>query len=162
DAHDAISQPFRIEVDLLALNDTKISFEKVIGASATVTIFSGYYKNTKFHWNGIVNRLAVGAGERTFTCFRAEIVPRLALLGKRSKSRIFQHVAVPDILKKVLEGIDVDFQLDGTFHPRDYCVQYGESDLAFASRLMEEEGIYYFFTHTEGSHKMMVRNTPLG
>src|SRR5262249_45357893 len=48
----------------------------------------------------------------------------------------------------------------GTFHPRDYCVQYRESDFAFASRLMEEEGIYYFFKHRAGGHQLVVANTP--
>src|SRR2546427_455144 len=67
---------------------------------------------------------------------------------------------VPDILKKVLTGIDVTWEIQGTFHPRDYCVQYRETDFNFASRLMEEEGIYYFFKHTRNSHMMVVANTP--
>jgi type VI secretion system secreted protein VgrG len=69
-------------------------------------------------------------------------------------------VSVPDILKKVFEGLDVTFELQGTFHARDYCVQYRETDFNFACRVMEEEGIYYFFKHTAGNHKMVVANTP--
>jgi type VI secretion system secreted protein VgrG len=60
----------------------------------------------------------------------------------------------------VLTGLNVGYQLQGTYKPRDYCVQYRESDFSFASRLMEEEGIYYFFTHANGSHKMIVADTP--
>jgi type VI secretion system secreted protein VgrG len=67
---------------------------------------------------------------------------------------------VPEILKAVLDGLDVAFQIDGTFQPRNYCVQYRETDFAFASRLMEEEGIYYFFTHTADGHKLVLANTP--
>ena len=67
---------------------------------------------------------------------------------------------MPDILKQVLTGSSVEYQLQGTFEPRDYCVQYRETDFDFASRLMEEEGIYYFFKHADGSHKMVVANTP--
>ena len=63
---------------------------------------------------------------------------------------------MPDILKKVLTGLDVDYELQGTFEPRDYCVQYRETDFDFACRLMEEEGIFYFFKHADGSHKMVV------
>ena len=62
--------------------------------------------------------------------------------------------------EEVLKDVDVTYEIKGTFQPRDYCVQYRESDFAFASRLMEEEGIYYFFKHKDGSHKMVVANTP--
>src|SRR5436309_8152537 len=89
-----------------------------------------------------------------------ELVPEFWLLTRSAQSRIFQHISVPDILKKVLTGLNVDFQVRGTFHPRDFCVQYRETDFNFASRLMEEEGIYYYFKHTEGGHKMVVANAP--
>src|SRR5437588_127803 len=82
------------------------------------------------------------------------------LLTKRAQSRIFQHQSVPDILKKVLTGVDVAYEIQGTFEPRDYCVQYRETDFHFASRLMEEEGIYYFFKHTANGHKMVLANSP--
>src|SRR5262249_18308927 len=65
-----------------------------------------------------------------------------------------------DILKEVLKEFDVDYQIQGNLLPRDYCVQYRESDFNFACRLMEEEGIYYFFTHTENKHKMVLADTP--
>jgi type VI secretion system secreted protein VgrG len=81
-------------------------------------------------------------------------------LTRRAQSRIFQHLNVPDILKKVFAGLDVTYEIQGTFHPRDYCVQYRETDFNFASRLMEEEGIYYFFEHTSQGHKLIVANTP--
>ncbi|MGO9600240.1 MAG: type VI secretion system Vgr family protein, partial [Isosphaeraceae bacterium] len=96
-----------------------------------------------------------------FTRYLAEIVPQLWLLTRKAQSRIFQQIAVPDILKQVLTGLSVDYELQGTYKPRDYCVQYRETDFNFASRLMEEEGIYYFFTHADGSHKMVVADTPM-
>ncbi len=93
-----------------------------------------------------------------------DLVPEPFLLSRKTQSRIFQHnMIVPDILKEVLKGVDgldVTWEIQGTFEPRDYCVQYRESDFAFASRLMEEEGIYYFFKHSDGSHTMVVANTP--
>jgi type VI secretion system secreted protein VgrG len=89
-----------------------------------------------------------------------EIVPQFWLLSRKAQSRIFQRMNVPDILKKVLEGLDVSYEIQGTFHPRDYCVQYRETDFNFASRLMEEEGIYYFFKHSANGHTMVVANTP--
>jgi type VI secretion system secreted protein VgrG len=56
--------------------------------------------------------------------------------------------------------LDVSWETQGTFEPRDYCVQYRESDFDFASRLMEEEGIFYFFEHDEKKHKMVLGNDP--
>lgn len=76
------------------------------------------------------------------------------------QSRIFQHKSVPDILKKVFKGFEVSYEIQGEFQARNYCVQYRESDFDFASRLMEEEGIYYYFEHTADKHKMVIANTP--
>ncbi|HEY1377966.1 MAG TPA: type VI secretion system tip protein TssI/VgrG, partial [Gemmataceae bacterium] len=75
--------------------------------------------------------------------------------------RIFQQTTVPDILKKVLAGLDPApaFEL-GQFEPRDYCVQYHETDWNFAARLMEEEGIYFFFRHTDKGHQLVLANSP--
>src|SRR5262249_39729152 len=97
-----------------------------------------------------------------FTAYRMEVVPQVWLLTRRAQSRIFQHLPVPDILKKVLQGIDVSYDLRGKYHPRDFCVQYRETDFNFASRVMEEEGIYYFFKHTAGGHQMVIADTPQG
>jgi KaiC/GvpD/RAD55 family RecA-like ATPase len=60
----------------------------------------------------------------------------------------------------VFDGLDVTYELQGTFEPRDYCVQYRETDFNFASRMMEEEGIYYYFVHDNDKHTMVVANTP--
>ena len=61
----------------------------------------------------------------------------------------------------MFEGLAVQIQLTGQYEPRDYCVQYRESDFDFASRLMEEEGIFYFFKHEAGSHTMIVADNPV-
>ncbi|MGL4421160.1 MAG: type VI secretion system Vgr family protein, partial [Gemmataceae bacterium] len=92
--------------------------------------------------------------------YSLEIVPAFWLLTKKTQSRIFQQMTVPDILKQVLTGLDVAYELPGTWEQRDYCVQYRETDFNFASRLMEEEGIYYFHRHTAGKHTLVLANTP--
>src|SRR5262245_8383123 len=89
-----------------------------------------------------------------------EVVPQVWLLSRVVQSRIFQQISVPDILKKVLKGLKTRFDVKGKFEQRDYCVQYRESALAFASRLMEEEGSYYYFVHASGGATMVVANTP--
>jgi type VI secretion system secreted protein VgrG len=156
---EAISQLFSFRLDLLAENREKIAFEQLLGQNVTVKLeLPGRQKR---YFSGIISRFTQGERGTTYTAYRAEVVPQLWLWTRRAQSRIFQHLSVPDILKKVLDGLDVAYQIQGTFQPRDYCVQYRESDFAFASRLMEE-GIYYFFTHTADTHKLVLANTPQG
>jgi type VI secretion system secreted protein VgrG len=155
---EGLSQLFHFTVDAIADAKKDIAFDKVLGQKVTIRLNVQNGKPRFF--NGICNRFSQGEGDADFNTFRLEIVPQLWLLTKRANTRVFQQMSVPDILKKVLQGLDVGFQIDGTFHPRNYCVQYRETDFNFVSRLMEEEGIYYYFTHTADGHKMIVANTP--
>jgi type VI secretion system secreted protein VgrG len=154
---EAISQPFRFALDALA-EGANVSFEKLLGQKVGVTLETAPGKTRDF--NGICVRVTEGERGPFFTQYQLEIVPQFYLLKRVAQSRIFQQLAVPDILKKVLTGLDVAWEIQGTFPSRDYCVQYRETDFAFACRLMEEEGIYYFFKHTAGGHQMVLANTP--
>ncbi|MGE5347608.1 MAG: type VI secretion system Vgr family protein, partial [Acidithiobacillales bacterium] len=158
--HESISRLFRFELQCIATNDKKPSFDALLGQSVTAEVTLP--DKSKKYLNGICNRVAQGARDQTFTLYLLDIVPKFWLLTRKTQSRIFQHITVPDIVKKVLADGKVDFswEVKGTFQPRDFCVQYRESDYAFASRLMEEEGIYYFFKHQSGSHTMVVANDP--
>jgi len=97
---------------------------------------------------------------RDFTTYRLELAPQAWLLSRKSQSRIFQQRTIPSILETVFTGLDVKLELAKTYLPRDYCVQYRETDFAFASRLMEEEGIYFYFRHTDRGHLMIVADSP--
>jgi type VI secretion system secreted protein VgrG len=161
-----ISGLFHFELGLLAPAGTDIDFANLLGQVATVRLpvpASG----TRFV-SGVVSRFVQGGevrgpdGDATFTRCRAELVPRLWLLGLSARSRTFQKKSVPDILKDVLAGLDVSFQFQARYEPRDYCAQYRETDLAFASRLMEEEGIFYYFTFAAGKHTLVVADSAAG
>ncbi len=161
---EALSALFRFELEMLAIAHDSVPFDQVLGQSVTVTLVLPDGSTRPI--NGIVSSfcqaevVAGPQGRSTFIRYHAELVPRLWLLTKTFQSRIFQQMTIPDILKQVLAGLDVSFQIQGTFQPREYCVQYRESDFQFASRLMEEEGIYYYFEHTASGHTMVVANTP--
>jgi type VI secretion system secreted protein VgrG len=152
--HEEISRLFSFRVDMVADQKDEVRFDQIIGQSVTVEM--RLMDDSKRYFNGIVNRFSQGPRDENFVHFRADIVPKFWLLSKKVRSRVFQHLTVPDILKQVLVGFDISYDITGTYYQRDYCVQYRESDFAFASRLMEEEGIYYFFNHTDGNHQMMV------
>jgi len=157
--HEAVSHLFSYQLDLLAENATTVAFDQLLGSPVTVQLML-HEEGKKRYFNGICIRVVEGARDNTFTSYRMEIVPQFWLLTKRAQSRIFQQKSVPEILKEVLSGLDVTYEIQGTFAPRDFCVQYRETDYNFASRLMEEEGIYYFFKHTATGHTMVVANTP--
>ena len=153
-----LSKLFRFQLDLLAVNGTPVPFEKLLGRNISIRLNTA--AGAPRFLSGICSRVAQAERDATFTTYRMEVVPKLWLLTHNVQSRIFQQISVPDILKKVLTGLDVAFEIQGTFEKRDYCVQYGESDFDFASRLMEEEGIYYYFRHTAEGHKLVLANTP--
>jgi type VI secretion system secreted protein VgrG len=155
---EGLSQLFTFGLDCLAENTRAIAFDRILGQPVTVRL--ELPDDRKRYFSGICSRMTEGSRGEVFTQYRLEVVPRLWLLTQRTQSRIFQQKNVPDILREVLTGLDVTFEIQGTFEPRDYCVQYRETDFNFASRLMEEEGIYYYFTHAEGGHTMVVANTP--
>jgi type VI secretion system secreted protein VgrG len=156
--HESISQLFDFEMEMLAERETKIPFDQILGQ--TVTLEMRLLNGDKRYFNALVKQFREGRRDEVFVYYRASLTPKLWLLTKKVRSRIFQHITVPDILKVVLTGMDVTYELAATYFPRDYCVQYGESDFDFASRLMEEEGIYYFFKHSDGSHQMVVTDLP--
>ncbi len=157
--HEAISELFRFEVDLIASRFIPIPFENILGQPITVEI--ALPNGTERRFSGIVSRFSQGSRDDTFTHFKAEVVPKFWLLKKQAQSRIFQHKTIPEILETVLESLDVSFEFSVAYEPRDYCVQYRETDFAFASRLMEEEGISYCFQHSDEGHQMLVWDSSL-
>src|SRR5262245_63983665 len=140
---EGLSQLFTFSLELVADPRMPVEFEKLIGQPVAVELDVPHGPTRYFH--GLCVRFSEGVRDRDIARFRMEIVPRFWLLTRRTQCRIFQELTVPEILKKVLDGIEVIWDVRGRYHPREFCVQYRESDFAFASRLMEEEGIYYYF-----------------
>ena len=155
---EAISELFRFELDLIAENATPVPFRELLGRPVGVRL-EQFNQGPRF-FSGVCSRIAQGHRDEAFTAYRMEVVPTLWLLTRIARCRIFQQVGVPEILRSVFRGLDVEFDLKGTYHPRDFCVQYNESDFDFAGRLMEEEGIFYFFRHEEGRHVLILGDTP--
>ena len=158
---EAISEPFKYSLRLAAL-DSQIDFETIVGKTAYLTI---YGETGERYVNGIITRFSqAGVGNR-YTTYNAELMPTIALLSMRYKCRIFQEMSVQDIITEIFSGIDLQsdqykFALNEDYPAREYCVQYRESELNFISRLMEEEGIFYFFEHDSEKHVMVIADAP--
>src|SRR5207249_8274185 len=130
------------EEDESTFEPTVVQATSILGRGVTVTI--DQRDGTKREISGIVNEFSQGSRNLRYTFYSARIVPHIWILTQKIQSRIFQNLSVPDILKKVFDGFQVSWEIQGSTNLRNYCVQYRESDFDFASRLMEEEGIYYF------------------
>ncbi len=148
--------PFQFEAEL-ASSDSAIKFEDIIGTNATVRLQLPNKKTRYF--NGYISRFVQNEHSSSYSRYRAMLVPWLWFLTRTSDCRIFQKQKVPDIIEAVFKGHgfkDYKLQLTGTYREWEYCVQYRETDFNFVSRLMEQEGIYYFFTHADGAHTMVL------
>jgi type VI secretion system secreted protein VgrG len=165
DGTEEISTLYSFRLELLAKNEVKIDFEQLLGREMVVTMRI-FEKQAEAeppkvrYFSGICRGFSQGDSDKVFTSYQAEIVPQFWLTTRSTRSRIFQHMSVVEILEKVLRKFNVDYQLDGKFEKRDFCVQYRETDFNFLSRLMEEEGIFYYFNHTEKGSQMVIANTP--
>jgi type VI secretion system secreted protein VgrG len=159
---EGISGLFSFELNLLSENHN-IVFEDIIGE--TVTISTILVDGDKRFFNGIISSFSQGrgggevGGDPYFSHYTATMVPWLWLLTRTADSRIFQKLSVPEIIEKILtekEFLDYKLLLNGSYEKRDYCVQYRETDFNFISRLLEEEGICYFFEHDEEKHTLIL------
>jgi len=157
---EGISRLFSFDLDLLS-EESSIPFDQIVGQKVTLTITLA--DGDKRYLNGFVSRFAQSGSDERFTYYRAEVVPWLWFLTRTTDCRIFQNMTVPDIIMKIFKDLGFsDFKtvLQGNFEPRDYCVQYRETDFAFVSRLMEEYGIFYFFEHGQDKHTLVLANSP--
>jgi type VI secretion system secreted protein VgrG len=155
-----VSEVYRYHLELYT-NDPSLNWQSLIGSEATVTINgTGMSAGTR-HVHGVLSELSyVGtspATERRY--YRATLVPHLALLDLSQDCRIFQKKSTLDIVKDVLSrgGVtNIDTRLTATYPAREFCVQWRETDLNFVLRLMEDEGMFFWFEHADGVEKIVI------
>jgi type VI secretion system secreted protein VgrG len=152
---EGISQLFCFQLELLSENK-RIKFEDILGQEISFGVAGMEEGEPPRCVHGIVTAFAQLPDTSRLSRYRAVVSPKFWILTQKQNCRIFQNLTVPDILKKVLTGMDVTWELQGSYQPREYCVQYRESDFNFLSRLMEEEGIFYFFRFTKEAHKLVI------
>ncbi len=156
-----LGRPFRFDLDLLSL-EPSLEFADIVGKSVTIRLDRG--ENEPRYFNGVVSRFAQSGMVGAYYGYTAQVVPWVWILTRTSDCRIFQDMTVPEIIKQVFADrgfADFVDALKKTDYPKwEYCVQYRETDFNFISRLMEEEGIYYFFEHTEDKHFLVLADSP--
>lgn len=162
------SKPFEFSIELVSpLPDVRLA--DFIGLPAVLSIGDKGPEPRVVH--GFVRQMELLHNSLSYTHYRAVIVPRLWFLGRTRNFRIFQENSILAIIDQVLQaqGFAPEetyafklFQPEERYKAREYCVQYGESDLHFISRLCEEEGIFYYFEHSPEGHKLVFADMPGG
>ncbi|MDO9600229.1 MAG: type VI secretion system tip protein TssI/VgrG [Azoarcus sp.] len=149
DASEALSRISEYEIACLS-EKTDLDLDAILGKQVSLRMMLPTGA-TRF-FSGHVTRFAHTGTQGRFQTYHASLRPWPWFLSRTADCRIFQALTVPDIVKKVFadHGLsDFRLALSGQYRTRDYCVQYRETDLDFISRLLEEEGIYYFFEHAQ-------------
>ncbi len=159
-ASERLSHPFEFDLELLSKNHD-IELDDVVGQILTVRLDMPAEDKTRY-FNGYVSQFSYEGGLREFSRYRATLRPWLWLLTRKADCRIFQQMKVPEIIEKIFQDngfSDFENALSGEYRQWDYCVQYRETDFNFVSRLMEQEGIYYYFRHEDGKHTLVLSDS---
>ncbi|MFL6965440.1 type VI secretion system tip protein TssI/VgrG [Pseudomonas alvandae] len=147
---------FNYELQLHSL-DNAIDLNQVLGKPMCVSVqLDG---GGERHFHGIVARFSQNVDQGQFASYQATLRPWLWLLTRTSDCRIFQNLTIPQIIKQVFRDLgfsDFEDALSRPYREWEYCVQYRETSFDFVSRLMEQEGIYYFFRHEQGRHVLVL------
>ncbi|MCP1453249.1 type VI secretion system Vgr family protein [Pseudomonas kilonensis] len=147
---------FNYELQLHSL-DNAIDLNKLLGKPMCVSLQLDGGGERYFH--GIVARCSQNVDQGQFASYQATLRPWLWLLTRTSDCRIFQNLTIPQIIKQVFRDLgfsDFEDALSRPYREWEYCVQYRETSFDFVSRLMEQEGIYYFFRHEQGRHVLVL------
>jgi type VI secretion system secreted protein VgrG len=161
EAKEFISEPFVLTINLVS--EDEISLNDVVIREAVLTIIG---KSEDRYIHGIISNFMLTGSNGRFYSYQATVVPSMWMLNFNKNFRIFQHASVVDIVTKILDENRIPsdeyvFKLASDYPERRYCTQYGESDFRFICRILEEEGIFFFFEHSEDSHTIVFSDTEM-
>ncbi|MFV2057002.1 MAG: type VI secretion system Vgr family protein [Thiohalomonadales bacterium] len=154
-----MSSLYEYVIDLVC-DDVNFDHGALLGNSATLTLHDELNKNDRYV-NGIVLEVECRGQDDRYLYIRVKLCPLIKLLSHKSDSRIFQNLTVKDIISAVLNAaklplLQFSFLLESHYEEKEYCVQYQETDLAFITRLMAEEGLFFFFEHQTTAHQLLI------
>ena len=162
EGEEGLSRLFRFRLELVSTNLT-VAPGDLVGKGITFSVAQGQGGDRYFH--GIVRYLGVGGLLDTARTYIVELVPWLWFLTRTANCCIYQNLSTVDIVEKIFGALgfsDYQSKLTGTYPKRVYCVQYRETAFQFISRLLEEEGIFYYFSHANGKHTMILADDASG
>ena len=160
--HEAVGELFEFHIDAVSeAKDGKpeVTFDKALGNLCCVSIKN--HDGSMRHFNGMLTEARWRGVQGSLFAYSLVLQPWLWMLSRVSDCHIFAKLTIPAIIKQVLGKscypfADFEERYSSSYQPLEYCVQYRETDLQFVCRLMEEAGIFYFFEHSEGGHKLIL------
>lgn len=158
-AHENLSHPFQFDLELLSENN-EIRFTDVLGKPMVVWLNLPEKRSRYFH--GWVSQFQQVLNRGRYAVYQAVLRPWFWFLSRTADCRIYQNQNVPDIVKSIFREhgfVDFEDKLTEQYSSREYCVQYRETTLDFISRLLEEEGIYYYFKHEKDKHLLVLTDS---
>ncbi|YCI28656.1 type VI secretion system tip protein VgrG [Erwinia sp. PK3-005] len=164
EGREALSHAFELTVTLLG-TDARADRHALLGQPLTLDIPTGRFLAGTRHLSGKITRVAVHSeelGGTRYAVYTLTLEPDLWPMKRDKNSRIFQGQTAVQIIHRLLAeyGVQVEDRLKERYREWGYCVQYQESSFAFISRLMELEGIYYWFRHEADRHVMVLSDSP--
>ena len=162
--HEHLGQMFEYTVEMALVEEESLTpfdkpkkpdLGKLIGTGATLSMKLVDDKTRYFH--GYVTRAKRGERRGRYTMYTVTLRPGIWFMTQTKDSRVFQEKSVKDVVTEILKDYNVDADWQVKEYPKlDYCVQHNETDFDFLNRLLEEVGIYYFFEHDDGAHKIVL------
>ncbi|RQP36512.1 type VI secretion system Vgr family protein [Burkholderia ubonensis] len=163
---EGMSQNFEIHARL-ASQDANIELKKLIGQPVTITLqlTDALASSEERYFHGYVGSFTHLDHDGGFTLYSATIVPWLWMLSRSRDIRIFQEENTEAILSKVFREYgkiaSFEFRLSKSTKNRSYCTQYRETDLEFVERLMQEDGLFFFYEHAKDGHKLIITDNSI-
>ena len=164
EAVERLSEPFEFSL-ILPSEQSDLDADQILGKPVVVKIAAK--DSPPRHFHGLATEFAqVNYGNpvsQGLSEYRLILRPWLWFLGQTADCRWFQNKSVPDIVQEVCRQAgytDLRLALSGSYDPWEYCVQFRETDLNFVSRLLEQEGIFYYFEHSESKHVLVLCDDP--
>ncbi len=158
---DQLGRPFVYDLEVLSPNDDLSPYD-IVGKPMSVEVKTKEGGQRFYH--GIIGKFLNVGKSGGYQLYEVQLRPWIWLMSHSLDSRIFQELTIPEIIEKVFKNkngfSDYRLKLNGTYAKQTYCVQYRESDFDFVSRLLEQEGIYYFFEHEESKHTLVLADSP--
>jgi type VI secretion system secreted protein VgrG len=160
-AHEGVSLPYEVEVEF-ATSDRSFRIDDCLRQRMVLEVNDA--QGGIRLYDGLPDRVGFLAHHAEDNIFRVRLRPALAALEHREGSRIFQDKSPVDVVKEILKdaGVDkdVEWKLRQTYEKREFLCQYRETEMNFVHRILEDEGIFYFFYHTPDGHKLVFADDP--
>ncbi len=157
---EAISRLFHFQIEILH-EPLALVPSQILGQMVNFGL-TEWDENKPRYFNGLVTCLTQYSRGDNGTVYRLDVHPSFWLTTRTTDCKVFEDKTVVDILREVLSdysGLEVEYKTVETYPIRKYCVQYNETDFDFLSRLMEDEGIFYYFKFEASSHKLVIADS---